>query len=180
MEEGSQSRFSRDSMCVEGLHEGPCDTLQWMARVMNQVQGNTPPKWLGRSSWALFGDVIGGIRQNAHKGLEIIRMVGAMVRPSVVRRRVERLRDLGHCEQVPSMAQLLVASRDQLSFSLGADTEVLSGPGIPGPPNFRCCGLSDDHDGSGGLIFVARHDYSACTANVPPPCHLRFGSSVCA
>ena len=110
-----------------------------MASEMNHVQGNTPPKWLGRSAVLLFWDVIGGVRQNAHKALEVARMLGAILRPSVVRRRVERLRGLGHCEQIPSMAQLLVASRDQLSFSLGADTrEFYRAQGIPwGYHNFR-------------------------------------------
>lgn len=121
------------------LKSKPCDTLLGMAADMNQVQGNTPPKWLGRSTWALFWDVIGGVRQNAHKALEVARMVGALLRPSLVRKRVERLRELGHCEQIPSMAQLLVASRDQLSFSLGADTrEFYRAQGIPwGYHNFR-------------------------------------------
>jgi len=110
-----------------------------MLTEMNQVQGNTPPNWKGRSGWRLFTDVIGGWRQNRDKLVEVCRMLVAMVRPSRVRSRVERLRELGHCEVVPTLPQLLVASRDQLSFSLGADTkEFYKAQGIPwGYHNFR-------------------------------------------
>jgi len=110
-----------------------------MAMEMNQVQGNTPPTWLGRPWWALFWDVIVGWRQNFHKGLEVGRMLLTALRPAQVRARVERLQSLGHCEEMPTMAQLLVASRDQLSFSLGADTrEFYQSQGIPwGYHNFR-------------------------------------------
>jgi len=110
-----------------------------MSSDMNQRQGNTPPPWMGQSSWALFAHVLGGWKQNKDKFLEVLRMLWAMVRPSLVRERVSRLRDLGHCEVVPTLSQLLVASRDQLSFSLGADTkEFYKAQGIPwGYHNFR-------------------------------------------
>ena len=103
-----------------------------MATDMNIIQGNTPPNWLGRSRWSLFLDVVGGVRQNIAKVVEIYRMVAAMVRPSKVRQRLERLKRLGHCEHIPTLSQLLVASRDQLSFSLGADTkEFYRSQGVP-------------------------------------------------
>ena len=99
---------------------------------MNTIQGNTPPTWLGRSRWTLLLDVIGGARQNWQKVIEIYRMCAAIVRPSKVQQRLERLKQLGHCEATPSMSQLLVASRDQLSFSLGADTkEFYRSQGVP-------------------------------------------------
>ena len=99
---------------------------------MNMRQGNTPPNWLGRSTWSLLSDVIGGHRQNWSKLIEIGRMLGAMMRPSLVRKRLIRLQSLGHCDSIPTMPQLLVASRDQLSFSLGADTkEFYKSQGIP-------------------------------------------------
>ncbi len=106
---------------------------------MNERQGNTPPPWQGRSGWALLVAVLGGFRQNRDKVVEIWRMFVAILRPSLVRQRVERLRDLGHCDAVPTLSQLLVASRDQLSFSLGADTkEFYKAQGIPwGYHNFR-------------------------------------------
>jgi len=103
-----------------------------MTRKMNRIQGNTPPIWLGRSNWSLIFDVIGGFRQNADKIIDVFRMLGAVLRPYVVRRRLERLKRLKHCEVIPSLSQLLVASRDQLSFSLGADTkEFYRAQGIP-------------------------------------------------
>lgn len=59
-------------------------------------------------------------------------MLGAMLRPSRVRARLKRLVELGHCDEIPTMAQLLVASRHQLSFSLAADTrEFYRTQGIP-------------------------------------------------
>ena len=103
-----------------------------MAQKMNQVQHNTPPPWQGRSRWALSMDVIGGWRQNRDKIADVFRMLGAMARPSVVHSRLARLRSLGHCEASPTLSQLLVAARDQLSFSLGADTkEFYRAQGIP-------------------------------------------------
>ena len=99
---------------------------------MNDRQGNTPPPWLGRSSWSLFLDIVGGWHQNRDKLVEVLRMLTAMARPSLVRARLTRLKALGHCDYIPSMPQLLVASRDQLSFSLGADTkEFYRAQGVP-------------------------------------------------
>ncbi len=106
--------------------------MRLMTPEMNQIQHNTPPAWLGRSPWALVLDVIGGWRENRDKVLEVARMLAAMLRPSVVRERLERLRSLGHCDVTPTLSQLLIASRDQLSFSLGADTrEFYRAQGIP-------------------------------------------------
>ena len=99
---------------------------------MNAIQGNTPPAWLGKHWWALLVDVVGGWAQNREKLAQISAMLGTMVRPERVRARLERLADMGHCEALPSMAQLLVASRHQLSFSLAADTrEFYRTQGIP-------------------------------------------------
>ena len=110
-----------------------------MQHEMNKIQGNTPPTWLDRSKWQLWMEVILGWRQNCHKLLEIGRMLAAMARPSLVRERLKRLQCLGHCEHIPTLPQLLVASKDQLSFSLGADTkEFYKAQNIPwGSHNFR-------------------------------------------
>ena len=103
-----------------------------MKSQMNAIQGNTPPTWLGRSDWSLLGDVLIGTRQNIDKLVEVGRMMQAILRPSIVHKRLKRLVDLGHCEHTPTMSQLLVASRDQLSFSLGADTkEFYKAQGVP-------------------------------------------------
>jgi hypothetical protein len=64
--------------------------------------------------------------------LELARFFDALAHPSRVQARLTRLRDLGHCDAIPTMSQLLVASRHQLSFSLGADTKVFyASQGIP-------------------------------------------------
>ena len=103
-----------------------------MTMQMNAIQGNTPPTWIGRSAVLLIVDVIGGWRQNWDKAVEVSRMLAAMLRPSRVRTRLQRLADLGHCDVIPTLAQLLVASRHQLSFSLAADTrEFYRAQGVP-------------------------------------------------
>jgi hypothetical protein len=99
---------------------------------MSEIQGNTPPTWLGRSRSSLVWDVLGGWRQNRDKLVELGRFFAALLWPPLVRARLERLHALGHCDVVPTLPQLLVASRDQLSFSLGADTkEFYRAQGIP-------------------------------------------------
>jgi len=87
-------------------------------------QGATPPAWLGRSRWRLLAAVIGGVRQNWDKLVQLAGLVGALVRPSVVRRRLERLRALGHVDAIPTVAQLLVAGRDQMIVSAAAETKL--------------------------------------------------------
>lgn len=100
--------------------------------MMNQKQGNTPPTWLARPTWLLMADVLGGWRQNREKFIDLCSMLFTIARPSLVRERLQRLAKLGHCDVKPSLPQLLVAARDQLSFSLGADTkEFYRAQGIP-------------------------------------------------
>jgi hypothetical protein len=48
----------------------------------------------------------------------------ALFRPGLVRARLERLRDLGHVDVVPSLPQLLVAGRDQMIVSASAETKL--------------------------------------------------------
>ncbi|HEX7487575.1 MAG TPA: hypothetical protein VF341_01615, partial [Anaeromyxobacteraceae bacterium] len=75
---------------------------------MAELQGATPPFWLGRSRWRLLGDVIGGWRQNLDKLVHFVALVGAFLRPGRVRRRLERLRGLGHIDAIPTLPQILV------------------------------------------------------------------------
>src|SRR3954468_13027043 len=99
---------------------------------MAAIQGATPPRWLGRSRWRLLGDVIGGWRQNRDKLRQLIAFLVALVRPSVVRRRLERLRAAGHIEVVPTLAQVLIAARDQMMVGAIAETKVFyRSQGIP-------------------------------------------------
>ncbi|MEM6789724.1 MAG: hypothetical protein AAF715_19555 [Myxococcota bacterium] len=93
-------------------------------RAMNDVQGNTPPPWRGRSEWSLWRACLGGVRQNRDKLEQVAGTFEAFLNPALVRDRLARLRDLGHCDHVPSVPQLLVASQHQLSFSLGAETKL--------------------------------------------------------
>ena len=103
-----------------------------MQRPMTQVQGNTPPPWQGRPGWDLCLSVVGGWRQNIDKMRQVVGLLGALVRPSVPVQRLEVLARLGHCEAIPTLSQLWVAARHQLSFSLGADTKAFyTAQGIP-------------------------------------------------
>jgi len=59
-------------------------------------------------------------------------LLAAFVRPALVRRRLERLRALGHIDAVPTVAQLLVAGRDQIMIGASAETKIFyASQGIP-------------------------------------------------
>jgi hypothetical protein len=99
---------------------------------MAQLQGAAPPAWLGRSRVRLLFDVIGGLRQNWDKVVQLVGLMLAFFRPGLLRQRLERLRALGHIEVVPNMAQLLVAGRDQMILSATQETKVFyQSQGIP-------------------------------------------------
>jgi len=99
---------------------------------MAELQGATPPAWLGRSRVRLLWDVIGGFRQNWDKLVQLVGLLVAFFRPGLLRRRLERLRSLGHIEVIPNMAQLLVAGRDQMILSATQETKVFyQSQGIP-------------------------------------------------
>jgi hypothetical protein len=99
---------------------------------MAELQGATPPSWLGRPWWRLLADAIGGWRQNLTKLVQSISLVAAFVRPSLVRRRLERLRGLGQIDAIPSWSQLLVAGRDQIMVSASEETKLFyRSQGIP-------------------------------------------------
>src|SRR3954451_24103845 len=101
-------------------------------RSMAATQGATTPAWLGRSQWRLVRDVIGGVRQNWDKLVQLVSMLVAYLRPRLVRRRLERLRALGHIDATPTIAQLLVAGRDQMMVSAAEETRVFyRSQGIP-------------------------------------------------
>jgi hypothetical protein len=96
------------------------DERQSMAR----LQGATPPPWLGRSRWRLWTDVMGGLRQNWDKLVQTLALGAAYLRPALVRRRLVRLRALGHIEVIPTLAQLLVAGRDQMMVGATEETKI--------------------------------------------------------
>jgi hypothetical protein len=99
---------------------------------MAEIQGATPPAWIGRSWLRLLADVIGGWRQNLTKLVQLVSLVAAFFRPGLVRRRLERLRGLGHIDAIPSWAQLLVAGRDQIMVSASEETRIFyRSQGIP-------------------------------------------------
>jgi hypothetical protein len=99
---------------------------------MAAAQGATPPSWLGRSRWRLFRDVVGGVRQNWDKLRQLVSLLAAYLRPGLVRRRLERLRALGHVDTTPTIAQLLVAGRDQMMVSAAEETKLFyRSQGIP-------------------------------------------------
>jgi len=102
------------------------------SRSMAETQGATPPAWLGRSRFGLFRDVLGGLRQNWDKLCQLMSLLAAYFRPALVRARLERLRALGHVDATPTIAQLLVAGRDQMVVSAAAETKLFyRSQGIP-------------------------------------------------
>lgn len=95
-------------------------------------QGATPPAWLQRSRLALLADVLVGWRQNLDKLVQVLGLLVTLFRPGVVRRRLARLRDLGHIDALPTLPQLLVAGRDQMMISATEETRVFyRDQGIP-------------------------------------------------
>jgi hypothetical protein len=79
-----------------------------------------------------LADVVGGFRQNLDKIVQLVGFLVALFRPKLVRRRLERLRELGHVEVVPTLAQLLVAGRDQMIVSASTETKLFyQSQGIP-------------------------------------------------
>jgi hypothetical protein len=99
---------------------------------MASAQGATPPAWLGRSRWQLLADVVGGWRQNWDKLVQLAGLIAAMFRPGLVRRRLERLRGLGHVDAIPTTSQLLVAGRDQMFVGAAEETKIFyRSQGIP-------------------------------------------------
>lgn len=95
-------------------------------------QGATPPAWLDRPRWRLFRDVVGGLRQNWDKLRQLVALIVAYFRPGLVRRRLERLRALGHVDATATIAQLLVAGRDQMMVSAAEETKIFyRSQGIP-------------------------------------------------
>jgi hypothetical protein len=103
-----------------------------MNRSMSEIQGATPPPWMGRGRLRLIADVIGGFRQNFDKMAQLVGFLIALLRPSVVRARLERLRALGHIDVVPTLPQLLVAGRDQMIVSASTETKLFyESQGIP-------------------------------------------------
>jgi hypothetical protein len=99
---------------------------------MAERQGATPPGWLARPRRRLLADVAGGLRQNWDKLVQLVGLLGAFFRPGLVRRRLERLRALGHIDVVPTVPQLLVAGRDQMIVGAAAETKMFyRSQGIP-------------------------------------------------
>jgi len=99
---------------------------------MAELQSATPPTWLGRSRLSLLRDVLVGSRIRWERARQLLGLLGAYLRPSRLRQRLERLRELGHIREVPSAAQILVAARDQIMLSASEETKLFyRSQGIP-------------------------------------------------
>jgi len=103
-----------------------------MAPSMAELQRATPPTWRGRSRWELLGDVLSGWRQGWDRLRQLGGLITGYLRPGLVRRRLERLRELGHITAIPTNAQLLVAARDQMMLGAAEETKIFyRSQGIP-------------------------------------------------
>jgi hypothetical protein len=99
---------------------------------MAERQGATPPAWLGRPRWQLLAVAIGGVRDNWDKLKQVLGLFSSLVRPGLVRQRLERLRTLGHVDAIPTLPQLLVAGRDQMIVGAATETKIFyESQGIP-------------------------------------------------
>ena len=83
-------------------------------------------------------DCLGGLRQNADKLRDLVGIFGAIFRPSVVRKRLQRLKELGHCEVIPTLPQLLsLPETNSRSVSEPIQKSSMKPRGFPGYHNFR-------------------------------------------
>jgi hypothetical protein len=99
---------------------------------MAETQHATPPAWLGRPRWALLLDIVGGWRQTRDRIAQLISFFATLFIPRRLRRRLERLRGLGHIDVLPTTAQLLVAARDQMVLGAAVETKIFyQSQGIP-------------------------------------------------
>ena len=99
---------------------------------MAETQHATPPPWLGRSRLALLADIVGGWRQARDRMVQLLSFVVTLAWPPRVRARLERLRGLGHIDQIPTTAQILVAARDQMILGAAVETKLFyQSQGIP-------------------------------------------------
>lgn len=99
---------------------------------MAEKQHATRPAWMGRSALSLLLDVIGGPRQNWDKLVQLVSLIVAFFRPGLVRKRLWRLRELGHIHDLPNNSQILVAARDQMMLAAAEETKVFyRSQGIP-------------------------------------------------
>ena len=99
---------------------------------MAELQSATPPTWLGRSRWSLLMDVLRGSRKKWERARQLWGLFLGYVRPGALRRRLERLRELGHIRVMPTAAQILVAARDQIVLGASEETKLFyRSQGIP-------------------------------------------------
>jgi hypothetical protein len=99
---------------------------------MADRQSATPPSWLGRSRWSLLVDVLRGSRKRWERARQLWGLFLGYVRPGSLRRRLERLRQLGHIRSMPTAAQVLVAARDQIVLGASQETKLFyQSQGIP-------------------------------------------------
>lgn len=103
-----------------------------IAPSMAEAQQATPPAWRGRSRWALLRDVLFLGRPRWERTRQLAGLLSAYLRPGLLRRRLGRLRDLGHIRALPTIPQILVAARDQIILSASEETKLFyRSQGIP-------------------------------------------------
>jgi hypothetical protein len=66
------------------------------------------------------------------KVVQLVVLAAGFLWPRLVRRRLRRLRELGHIDVEPTLAQMLVAARDQMMVSASEETKIFyRSQGIP-------------------------------------------------
>lgn len=93
-------------------------------RPLEEVLEPSLPAWLGRSKLSLFYDVIGGPRQNYHKLKNVFSLLYNISFSKEPERRLERLKDLGHIDVIPTQSQMIVSAYDQIMYTATEDTRL--------------------------------------------------------
>lgn len=99
---------------------------------MAERQDATPPPWLGRGPLDLLGAVLFGGRPWSGRIAQLASLIAGYLRPSLVRSRLERLRELGHIQLIPTLPQILIAARDQMFLGAVEETRLFyESQGVP-------------------------------------------------
>ena len=88
------------------------------------AQNPHAPAWVDWSMWRKLWAVLPGPLDAAGRLVRLLGGVSAYLRPGLVRQRLERLRDLGHIEHVPTTVQVLVAGHHQMLGTASEETRV--------------------------------------------------------
>lgn len=82
------------------------------------------PQWVGLPRTRLLWVIRGGLADNLTKAMAVLRSLGSYAAWPVVRRRLERLKDAGAIEVIPSFSQILVGGQQMMLGTASDETRI--------------------------------------------------------